>query len=397
MPNRKSTQKTTPDLTLVGAETTNVGVHLNLPEKQYFAQDALGSSDLKILLRDPASWWYASAHNPQRPERATRSQKEADAREIGSALHTLLFEGVDAYQEQFAVEPDETIERQTVVKSVDIRRMLEENGVDPGREYKFGPLITMAKRKGLGHRIYQVHRARFEARVRDGLVPIKASLDFRLRHMAALVENHPDLGPGLRQGLSEVSVFWDRETPTGTVRMRARLDKLAPAWTLDLKTLGNWRGRDPRSAAIAEIREREYDIQRRLYDEARARIRDFVNAGNVYAWAHNGVPVKPLAAEMRCLEAVAAESSWRWVWLFYQVRIDDADSSKARAPVVVPFFHEPAGAVWDQAGEKVERALSNFADLKSRNGLTEPWAQIDPITEITDSDLASLQYKGLPR
>jgi len=44
------------------------GLYLDLAEDIYFAQDALGSSDLKNLLRAPFDWWYGSRHNPPRTE-----------------------------------------------------------------------------------------------------------------------------------------------------------------------------------------------------------------------------------------------------------------------------------------------------------------------------------------
>lgn len=364
------------------------GVHLNMPEDIYFSIDALGSSDLKPLLRDPASWWYGSRHNPDRGER----KRDQLALVTGSALHSLLLEGEDAYLDNYAVAPDPAEHPDAKSSAVDIRDMLKANGVHVDT-YNEQRLIDLARKHKLEHYVWPIHVRRHKYAVSKGKPEIKRDLDRRLRHMAELVNLHPDLGPGLKKGLTEVTVLFTLPEFPG-VLLRSRFDKLTVSWSLDLKTIGNWYGREVGEAVRKEIAQREYDIQRALYDLARKALRKAVSEKRIYAWDNEGVPCQPLSAEMVRLQEIAKADSWVWVWLFYQVRNDDP--GKERAPVVAPRFHRPKGVVFDQANQKVIRALENYESFKDRYGLNTPWAVIEQITELEDSDLSDLQWKGLP-
>lgn len=392
MPRRKQPEETPQDTDLFSFAATE-GVHLHLPDHAYFDVDALGSTDLKILLRDPASWYYSSRRNEHR---RARDARRSEALALGAALHCLLLEGEAAYEERFAVEPDETEHKDKAHTATQIHDLLESRGVATGGTYQKAKLIALAKKHGLGDQVWGVIWQRFESKAADGAIKITRDEDLRLRHMAALAENHEDLGAGLKLGFSEVSVFWrrrdDNDEPVGPL-LRARFDKLAPGFILDLKTIGNWKGRSPREAAIASIREHEYDVQRRLYDEAFTALVRAVSKRRVWSWA-GGAAARPLAAQTRKLEEIAARRP-AWIWLFYQVVCHDKGSE--RAPVILPFRHDASGQVWDQAGIKVETALANFAAFEERYGETTPWAVIEKIQDLSDADLSSLMFKGLPQ
>ena len=81
------------------AERVPEGVYLDMPEADYFAQPALGSSDFKTLYQKREGWWWQSRHNRD------RVQKDSPDLIYGAALHAILLEGVDAYERRFAVQP----------------------------------------------------------------------------------------------------------------------------------------------------------------------------------------------------------------------------------------------------------------------------------------------------
>jgi hypothetical protein len=130
------------------------GIYVGLSDAAYFGQDRLGSTDLVKLHKDPASWWYQSRHN--------RDYSRPDPTEelnFGSALHVLVLEGDDAFAGRCVISPFE-----------DFRTK--------------------------------------EAKVwRDEQILTEDS-DRRVRHMAALILNHPELGGRCGGGLSEVAVLW---------------------------------------------------------------------------------------------------------------------------------------------------------------------------------------------
>ena len=64
------------------------GVYLDLPESEYFAADALGSTDLKALERDPLDWWAGSRLNPSVYTPKPRADAN-DSLALGKAIHTL--------------------------------------------------------------------------------------------------------------------------------------------------------------------------------------------------------------------------------------------------------------------------------------------------------------------
>ncbi|MBI1359846.1 MAG: hypothetical protein GC155_06120 [Alphaproteobacteria bacterium] len=365
------------------------GIHLGLPERFYFAADAIGSSDLKVLLRDPATWWYASRHNPWRK---IRDSKVAHLRK-GNALHTLILEGKTAYERGFAVEPLETEHNDKARSAADIKEMLKKHGVTPPETWDKSKLIDVAKRNKLGSLCWDVIQSDFKTALSRGRAKISRAEDLAFQHMAELVHLHPDLGPWLKSGLTEVSIFWRRPDDPDTL-LRARLDKVSGKLTGDLKTLSNWKAQSTRHATIRQITEFEYDLQRRFYDEARARAREFIAENKIYVYDQDGEPAALLAEEDKVLADIMQAETWLWVWVFYQVRSDEY--GKERAPVLIPWVHQPQGRMWDQAGEKVEAALGNYRAYRERYGFETPWAEIEPCAEIADEQLGSLLWKGIP-
>lgn len=366
------------------------GVHLNLPEEVYFNAPALGSSDFHILDRDPPSWWYASAHNPERTEQRRRSRALA----FGSALHALILEGEAAYARRFVVEPDEMSNRWLRSRTA-IVEALENKGVHLSKADSFdtAKLVAAARRCGIGPDVWDVAKADFEAAKKQGKQFITGDEDRRLRRMAHIVAQHPDLGPNLKKGLSEVSVFW-RDAKRPGILLRARFDKLLPKITLDLKTFSNTRDESPEDASISAIVNLGYDLQAEHYREARVRLAEFVEAGQVHYWSrqygkiwHEGLT----PAERAELNAIAAMKEWLWVWIFYQVQNDEAGREKG--PVVRAWWTKPEGELFDNARLAIDRALSNYETWVKREGLSRPWADVGPIKPLPIDKLKRLAFK----
>jgi len=359
------------------------GVYIDMPESEYFGIDALGSSDIKKLLRAPFDWWYSSRHNPH---------YEPPAREkhliLGQALHALMLEGSQAYQARFTIEPD-PLDYPGVLKSgKEITDYLKNLDIHVKSGLSKAEIVQIAVDNNLGGRVWDHIKAQHTQDVElFNKIPIQARQDRALRAMAKMVENEPAVADGLKIGIPEVSVFWMRkEYPD--ILLRGRLDSLNEGFTLDLKTLSNWKGRTIQDMPRRQIEEMEYDIQRRYYDEARQAVRDHVAAGNVF-FPDDMDPSTQSDIDER-LKAIAAVDEWVWVWLFFQVRDDKA----GKAPIVVPRWHKPIGIVYEEAAIKVDQGLKNYAVLRDKFGLDEPWSHIEPTIEIEDADLAGLQFKS---
>lgn len=365
------------------------GVYIGLAEQFYFEVDALGSSDLSELKSNPADWWYGSRHNPDREQK-----DDAQARRLGRALHALMLEGVRAYERSVSVEPDPRHYPDVLKTADEIRYLLIDNMIRFPSKPSKQDLVDAAVKAGYGKKIWDHIIADHLRKVAAGRVPLTAAQDRALRHMAKLADSEPSIGPALRNGIPEVTVFWRRPSMP-EILFRARLDSLAPVATIDLKTLSNWKGRTIADMARRQIEEFEYDIQRRFYDEARAYARAFIDAGEVMVFDENlkygqfyGADVLS-RRERKILKDVAKNDSWRWIWLFYQLR----DDRNHKAPIIIPRSHEPSGEVWDEAGRKIDRAIENYQDYVKRFGFDTPWAHIEPARELDDTDLAGLRFK----
>lgn len=361
------------------ALTAPEGVHLMLPESLYFETPALGSSDFHILDRDPPSWWYSSAHNPELREQRRKSRPLA----FGSALHALILEGEAAYAKRFVVEPDGQSNTWLRTRTA-IVDALEKKGVHLSNADSFDTkkLIAAARRSGIAPRVWDVAMDDFEAAKKQGKQYITNDEDRRLRRMAHLVSQHPDLGPSLKKGLSEVSIFW-RDPKWPDVLLRARFDKLLPGFTIDLKTFSNTRDDSPEDASLYAIQNEGYHLQAEHYRAAREKLAEFVAEGRVFAWtesAQGPVREKLVAREKEALAEIAAKKDWLWVWIFYQVQNDDV--GRARGPVIRAWHTEPSGELFDSARATIDAAITNYQTWVKREGLQRPWADIGPIRPL---------------
>ena len=377
------------------------GVYIDLPFEEYLAADAIGQSDLKVLLRTPADWWYNSKHNPDRIHPAREKHFI-----LGEALHTTLLETPDDYEARFSVEPDGRFYADAARTVAEIKAILDDADIPYDKGMKKAELVTIAEDNDLGHQVWDSIRARHLAEVEAGKSPLSWSEDNALRHMGELARSHPQIGPALSVALSEVSVFWEE----GGILFRARFDKIAPAWTMDLKSFSGWQGRDPRDAALRQIVEHEYDIQATHYHDAREHLRKFVVANQVHVRGCGWGVEYMRAADYEKLISISEVDTWQWLWLFYQLRTDIG--SRPKAPALIPRFYRPSskeeqyaaleeGAfdMMAQARAKIDRAIENYNKFIAQVGTDEPWTDIHPIHEILDEDLAAagLQYKGVPR
>lgn len=367
------------------------GVHIGMPHDVYHAAPAIGSSDLETLYHDPASHWYGSANNRHRRLKVRRG----DGQIFGDALHCLLLEGREAFDTRFTVEPDSEDGR-WLMDLGQVKDALKEKGVDTHGVFNTGKIYALARKHGIAHRIWDIAYADYEKAKRAGGERLSMDDERRLRHMVKLFQEHDDLGPALKAGITELSVFY-RDPDRPNILQRVRFDCALPPFCLDLKSMANYRGGDPAEAAISAIIEHGYDLQAEHYRRGRQYLRRFVEAGQIFFWGEEGPQRTGLTANeiSKRLRAIAAAGDdWKWVWIFYQVRNDTA--GKERAPVIVPFWADPEGRhadMFKQARATIDQALDNYEAYAGKFGLQNEWSEIREIKPLPVERVQRLRWK----
>lgn len=311
------------------------GVYIGLSDERYFEQDRLGSTDLKTLHRDPSSWWYGSGRNPNRGKR-----KPSEEMQFGSALHALVLEGEDAYAKRCVIRPD--------------------HYPDP----KTGELKPW-------HGSANFCKDWAEAHERPSVIILTEDMDRRVRHMAELILNHPELGEPMRGGLSEVAVLW---TGIDGTRLRAKFDKLLPRFVVDLKTFGgDAQGRTVKDQCLRLVAQRDMDVQRYLYFLARQKMAELIAAGGLFGGNDH---------QREWITKAAAIEEWRWCWIFYRRR----DDERPYAPIVKPILRSHFDVTFESGRQKVEVALQNFHTFTERFHGAVPWAVVEATEEPLDHE-----------
>jgi len=344
------------------------GVYLNLPEELYFGQDALGSTDLADLWLYREGWWWKSRHNPRR-----KRDDSSKAKLFGSAAHTMLLEGLPAFNERWAVEPDPLAFPELLTTRDEVYSALDAIGA-PGLR----PTLRNKDLFDLGgvylpeRHIWPLILERFERTVRDK-DKISAEDKWVLDVMREAVLNDDQIGVVLSTEdcvpLAEVSVFW---TLSDGTRLRFRVDRLLPNINVDLKTIGNVRDRDLGVGVGKRIGQSALDVQAAMSFEARRVLYSYLKQGGAL---HGGT--KRQRTEIMCYPEGApidkdGQPNWRWLWMFYQ-----KPDAEGHAPVVFPVWMRFGSTEHKDGWDKALTALRFYRETVAAKGLTKPWTKVE--------------------
>jgi hypothetical protein len=76
------------------------GIYIGLSSESYHRDDALGSSNIRDLLKGPNLFWHKSAMNPKKPK-----EKKTPSLILGQATHRLLLDGFDLFSAEYVRGP----------------------------------------------------------------------------------------------------------------------------------------------------------------------------------------------------------------------------------------------------------------------------------------------------
>jgi len=336
------------------------GIYLGLDEARYHADSALGSSNIRDLLKGANLYWWKSWMNPNRPK-----DKKTESKILGSATHKLLLEGFKAFDAIYVRGPYTDA---------------DEHLSGPEK----GAMTKEAKKKLL-----------------EGQELLKADdYDF-VMNCKSVVDSDPELAGCLDNGPSEVSIFWTR---SDGVRCKVRLDKLKIGGIGDIKTIANERERDLEEACCLDIKTYRYDIPAEHYSEGRRQMGALLAKGLVFAGTEQLGKVGKDKVKVEGSDGLSKEVSGRDYTVdetkmlqflgkcaaqkafgFQFVFIPKSGAPDAWSTVITSHPDNPftQGAHMD-----IARAIERYKKAKERFG-TGRWLPLKPVEEL---DLSQMPY-----
>lgn len=327
------------------------GIYFGLPNADYHADPALGSSNIRDLLVGGPTYWWNSGLNPDRKRKNTR------ALDFGSAMHAMILEGPEAFAAEYACEPDP---EGALVTLADMHRFLRERH-EVKLPRKKDDAAAQCKMISPSVRIYD-HE--LEAISEAGQTILSLDDFSRIAVASAMITKNPALKDSFTNGIAEVSVFWRM----GGERVKCRFDYLRPNVIADLKTLGNTLGKPFPIACRETIARRNMLVQAALYLEGRQKLQEMHKAGRVFG----DVPDMSVWRKIRSSDASV------WAWVFIQ---------SVEAPITWASSLQYINPLLEFPRMQLRTAIETFQTFMGTYGLNEMWLLAEPVTELDQSEL----------
>ncbi len=301
------------------------GIYFNLDENEYHRDPAIGSTDIRKLLRSAPDYWWESWMNPLRPP----LDADTPARERGRAMHKFVWEGQAPFQRIYIRRPDDA------------------EGATSGQK---GALTKATKE-----------------RLQPGQTMLKGDDYDRIMVAGQMIAKHPELGDAFTNGFHEVSVFWE----SGGLMYKARFDYLKPRGIGDLKSITNSMGKDFVAACRGAIANYRYDIQAAHYLEARKHVAELFAAGLVYGLSTE-------RSDFDLLKSIADEKEYAFVFVFFQAE---------DAPITWGCILSPGNPILDASRHDINKAIDRYKEFMVLFGDDQIWLMSEPVAELNYDEM----------
>lgn len=321
------------------------GIYLNLTADRYHEDTALGSSQIRDLLKGANLYWHKSL-NPKR-----KKEKRTPAKILGTATHRLLLDGEEWFEAEYVRGPwgsdDEDLtsaEKGALTKAAK-KNLLEGQELLPQDDYDF---VVGCKQ---------------------------------------VIDDDPELQGCLDNGLSEVSVFWTRRDG---IRCKARLDKLKLRGIGDIKTIANEKERPLEDACLLDIHTYRYDIPAEHYMEGRRQMAALFTAGKVFIEVDDEkAPEDKPARKIINLQKEAGELSAKTL-TFLKACVEQKTFAfqlvfipKKGAPDAWSCVLSPGNDLLTAARGDIDVAIGYFRKAMETFGPDKRWLPGHAVTELT--------------
>lgn len=322
--------------------TQQTGI-LDISAEEYFAIPALSNSGMKDLAVSPLRYWHLNI-NPERPVR-----EETAAQRLGTAMHCAVLEGDRAFTDRYACALDTTDWPVYLDSISDIREWITSKG-EKAKGTRKDALVAQALdlMDTIGEHvpILQEENRRFMA-ANVGRVILSPDGWRRVCGMARSLVRESVLEPILANGKPEV-VMVATDAETG-VRLKAKLDWVAPSVTLDLKSFSQMRGKSIDESVCDAIWYEGYHRQAFFYDLVR-RLATGDKPGFIEAFVESEEP--------------------------HETRVKAFSS---------------ATLYWQMAQVNVRALIRLYADCWAKYG-DRPWRDSQNVEQLADEDIKQIAY-----
>lgn len=307
------------------------GIYFGLPAEHYHADPSVGSSNLRAMNRGMRIYQADSWMTP--PEQR-RVRKETEATVVGTALHSIVLDGVEGFTRTY------------------VRRSAEYENLSQGE------------------------KAAMTKAIKAALKPGQVMLDFNDYKLcvdaAQLIAEHDDLRNSLMNGFSEVSVFWV-DAATG-VPCKARYDLLKVGGIGDIKTIANMFKERLERAALSDIQRRRYDLQAAHYIDGRYALKKIIEDQAIFHIS------AALAEEIKARNDLCNQIRKSSGFAFQFIFLDKSEAD------VWSGSYSPENPIMRQAAEDRRMLLSKYRKLVEMHG-TARWPHEWRLGEIHPEDM----------
>jgi len=320
-----------------------------MPASEYYEIQALSNSGMKDLAISPLRYWHRWI-NPE------REPHETPAMRLGTALHHAVLQR-ETFLFRYARAIDPADWPVCLNTSADIREWIASKGEKPKGTRKddlVGQALMLMERNGDHVPIFAEKERRFCAE-NEGKVILTPAEWLRIEGMAKAFAGEPALQQLLSDGEAEVSMQ-HRDAETG-VRLKARMDWVAPGVIVDLKTFSQKNGKTIDESVHDAIYYERYFHQAAFYTMLRSLL--------------TGEKVR--------------ES--RFVFAF----VESDPPYETRIKVLRPIIGGQVPMYWQMADRSIKRAIRLYANCSLEFG-DKPWRTDQDAQLLDDCDIPQLAY-----
>lgn len=307
------------------------GIYFGLDAEPYHADPSIGGTAI-VDLRDDLRGWQLGSWMV--PPHARITDEDTQATVVGTALHKMVLEGMNAFGAIYMRRPPDAPDASQGDKST----------------------LTKAFKKTLG----------------PGQIMLRADEYSLCVNAAARITEHEALRKSLEGGQNEVSVFWiDQQSG---IPCKARFDRLKAAGVGDIKTIANQYGRRLDTACKYAIKNQRYDLQAAHYLIARSVMPRLIKEGRVNT-TDRATP-EQLRAQEQLVTEIVKTRAYAFQFIFIQ---------KSKAAVWSQNL-SPENPLIVNATEDRASALAQLAKMYADYGV-DHWPETWVLGELHPDDM----------